>query len=144
MATTRSATRHVDPDKYTKRGSLASVDEQIQRLMKTRKRHRSFCVKIPSTGECIDFSNGTTLLDKAGVQMQSFIAKGRDERLAALKPICLKRELRLRVLPMENQESIALIDIYGEPTAVAGIVKAILRQAFGVNESAALEFIRMD
>jgi|GEM_PF-1741507 len=142
MATTTS--RHVDPSKDTDQGTLALVDQQIQRIMKNRKRHRSFCVKIPSTGECIDFSNGATLLDKTGVQMQGFGAKGQDERLAALKAVCAETRLRLRIIPMENEESIALIDIYGEPPAVAGTAKAILKGAFGVKDATPLEFIRMD
>ena len=135
-----------DPSEYTSQGTLASFDEQIRRLMKTRKRHRRVMVKNVDTGRAAEFVNRPTLLDKAGVQFDSFVRTDHEDLIGALRSFAQEYGLRFRTSPLSQDpsQSVVTIDIYGQPAAVSIIAASILQRAYDVQQATPLEFIQLD
>jgi hypothetical protein len=136
--------RSSDLEKFTQRGTLASIEDHVQRIMKRRKKHRGFTVRIQATRESLELTSQTTLLDRPGIQVSHFVAKNRYDLEERLQRLSRDTRIRFRIFPIEEGEKVLVADIYGRPSAVAEKVKAILRQAFDADDSTVLEFIRFD
>ena len=134
-----------DPSEYTSSGTLTSVDREIDRLMKSRRRHRRVSVKNLDTGRSAEFFNRPTLLDKPGVQFDTFIKSDDAALIAALKSFAAEQRLRIRIIRsgQDPSQSVAEIDIYGDRAKVIDIAKSLLQQVYQVRDATPLELVRI-